>query len=400
MLLVSVALLTACSAPGAASTPSPSSSIGDGHGFVAGAEEVAEPPLHLLTVDADGSVDQMDLVDESWTTIGSVAGVSDAVTDGRFVFTSDAESGTVTIIDSGMWTRDHEDHFHYYRGTPRVVGAIEGMGPATISPGASATGVFFPESGESILVDNAALGDGDVVERFRRDGAPHPGSLVQLGSHALLTTATGGIASGVQVLGVTGDEVTDATASCTDAGAPITTPVGVAYPCADGALLATASADGIQFEHVPYPDAAAPPADSFAAREGRPTVAGLAGDLGMWLLDTRERSMTFVPTDVPLLQVTAVDDEEGHVVALTDDGRIAVIVTDGTTLARTAPLLPDTIGDPALLGGVSLVVDQQRAYLNAPAERLLHEIDFADSARIARSFPTDGVPRFVAGTGR
>lgn len=399
MLLVSVAVLTACAVPGVAPTPSPSSSIGDGHGFVAGAEEVAEPPLHLLTLGADGSVAQMDLVDESWTSIGGVDGISDIVTDGRFVFATDADSGTVTIIDSGMWTRDHEDHFHYYRGTPRIVGAIEGTGPATISPGASATGVFFAESGESVLLDNAALSEGDVVERFRIDGTPGPGSLVQFGSHALLVTGSG-TSSKVLALDAAGDALEDASAACADAGTPVTTPVGVAYPCTDGALLAIAADDGIRFERIPYPDAAAPPAHSFAAREGRPTVAGLAGDRGIWLLDTRERTMTFLPTDVSLLQVTAVDDEVGHVVALTVDGRITVLSADGTTLATTNPLLPVTIGDAALLSGVALVVDQQRAWVNAPGERLLHEIDFADSARIARSFPTESVPRFVAGTGR
>lgn len=399
MLLASAAILTACSSPGAPPPPSPSSSIGDGHGFVAGAEEVAEPPLHLLTLGTDGSVNQMDLVDESWTAIGSVDGISDVVTDGRFVFASDADSGTVTIIDSGMWTRDHEDHFHYYRSTPRIVGAIEGTGPATISPGASATGVVFAESGERVLLDNAALGDGDVVERFRADGAPGAGSLVQLGSHSLLATGAGA-ASTIIALDSVGNELSDTSAACADAGSPITTPVGVAYPCTDGALLATNGDDGIRFEHIPYPDAAAPPADSFAAREGRPSVAGLAGNSGIWLLDTRERTMTLLPIDVPLLRVAAVDDDEGHIVALTKDGRVAVFSENGTTLATTNPLLPVSIGDATLLSGIALVVDQQRVWVNAPGERLLHEIDFADSARIARSFPTEGVPLFVAGTGR
>jgi hypothetical protein len=72
----------------------------------------------------------------------------------------------------------------------------------------------------------------------------------------------------------------------------------------------------------------------------------------------------------------------------------------GRTLAATDPLLTETLADPGLLAGVELIADQQRAYLNAPAEQQLHEIDFADDARIARTFATDTVPLHVAETGR
>lgn len=344
----------------------------------------------------------MDLLDENWAELGTLDGTTDTVTDGRFVFASNADSGTVTVIDSGMWTRDHEDHFHYYRGSPRIIGSIDGSGPATISPGASATGIHFADSGESILLDSAALGEGELSERFRLEGAPQAGSLVQLGSVALRAGD-----SGVQALTADGVEMTDAVAPCAGAGPPITTPVGVAYPCADDVLLATDD-DGIQFERIAYPDAAAAtplsgtvsPAVSFATREGRPTVAGLAGNGGVWLLDTRERTLTLLPTEAPLLQVIAVDDDNGHVLGLTRDGRVTVLTAAGSIVATTGPLLPQTIQDADLLASVEIVADQQRAYLNAPAEKLLVEIDFADSARIARSFPTIGVPRFLAGTGR
>ena len=106
-------------------------------------------------------------------------------------------------------------------------------------------------------------------------------------------------------------------------------------------------------------------------------------------------------TDEPLLQAAAVDDNEGHVVALTEEGRVLVVLADsGETIAETEPLLPETLTDPALLDGVELVADQQRAYLNAPAEQQLFEIDFADDARIARTFETETSPVHLAETGR
>ena len=49
---------------------------------------------------------------------------------------------------------------------------------------------------------------------------------------------------------------------------------------------------------------------------------------------------------------------------------------------------------------VTLIADQQRAYLNGPAEGRMWEIDFADDARIAREFTPARTPLFVAETGR
>ena len=49
---------------------------------------------------------------------------------------------------------------------------------------------------------------------------------------------------------------------------------------------------------------------------------------------------------------------------------------------------------------MNLVADQQRAYLNGPAEDRLWEIDFADGARVAREFAPERSPLFFAETGR
>lgn len=98
------------------------------------------------------------------------------------------------------------------------------------------------------------------------------------------------------------------------------------------------------------------------------------------------------------MQVTAVDDEDDHVLALAQDGRVLVLDgADGALLAQTEPLAAES-----LAAGLAptLVADQQRAYLSAPAERRLHEIDYADGARLARSFETASEPAFTAETGR
>lgn len=92
------------------------------------------------------------------------------------------------------------------------------------------------------------------------------------------------------------------------------------------------------------------------------------------------------------------DDADETVLALAADGRVLVLDgSDGAVLAETAPLVADTTADGSR---PVLIADQQRAYLSAPAERKLHEIDYADGARLARTFETATEPAFTAETGR
>ena len=389
------------------------------HGYVAGAAEMAEPQLHLATVNAAGSLALLDLLDGTSSPVGILGEVSGLSTDGRFVFAAAAGPGTVTIVDSGAWTVDHEDHQHYYLAEPAVIGTVTGTGTGVVSAGGTLTTVRFADSGTGLLLDSDDLGDGTVTELARIEGEPGAGALVPFGDRVITgrTDAPGSAANGidaVRVLDSSGTPVAGATADCAELSGTITTSVGVVFGCADGALLATAgtgaSSDAatITFERIPFPDgvAAADRAVEFRNRAGRPTAAAVAGDSGAWLLDTRERRWSRLATETPLLQVTAVDDDAEHVVALARDGRLLVLeAATGRTHAATEPLLPATLaaaanGAATLLDGVELTVDAGRAYLNAPAEGLVYEIDFADAARIARTFDTATPPMFTAETGR
>lgn len=389
LLIPAVALLALTGCAGTAAPVETPAATGEGHGAVEGAAEVGEPQLHLTTIDAEGAVAQLDLLDESVTEIGGIEPATAMSTDGRYLFASGSEG--VAIVDSGMWTWDHVDHFHYYRGTPSLLGTVPGEGDATVATTnlstTGSTGLFFAESGEAVLLDTAALSKGDIVERFRLELEPQAGVLAPIGSHALL--AADGV---VRVLDLEGAP-TGVEADCVDPAGTVTTRVGAVIGCADGALLATVEDDEVVLESIAYP-ADAPRATSFANREGRPTVAALAGDQGVWLLDTRARSWTLLPAPAPLVQVTAVDDDAEHVLALAADGRVLVLDGSGAQLAATEPLVD------ASQPGATLIADQQRAYLGAPAEGRLVEIDFADGARIARTFETATEPAFTALTGR
>lgn len=391
--------LAGCGNEPAVPVPS-SSTTTDGHGAIAGAEEVAEPQLGLTWMDREGAVTHLDLLDESESDLGDIPAPTGVTTDGRYLF-AETDDG-VEIVDSGVWTWDHVDHFHYYRATPALLGVVAGEGEATIATTTQSTsggtGVSFAGSGDAVLLDTQALSRGDIRELFRLEREPHAGLVVPVGSFALVTKGSGGV--GTTVIGYTSDgQETGVEEPCVDPTGTVATRVGAVIGCSDGALLASVQGDELQVERIPYPAGAhAPPAEAFENREGRPTVAGLAGSTGIWLLDTRERAWRLLPSPAPLVRVTAVDDEDGHLLALAQDGRLLVLDDrSGGVIAETAPLVAASLADGKL---PTLIADQHRAYLSAPTEHRLYEIDYADAARIARTFETATEPAFVAETGR
>jgi len=398
---------TACAGrPSAAPVEAPPAVADDAHGAVPGAEEVAEPQLGLTAVAASGAVHHLDLLDETVTGLGTVGRPSAISTDGRYVFVRTPAG--VEVVDSGRWTWDHVDHVHHYRAAPRLLGAVAGGGDAAVATTnlstSGGTGIFFAGSGEAVLLDTEALSRGELDERFRLRTTPHAGLVVPVGSYALVTQARDGVASSVVGRAADGSP-TGTEEPCVAASGTIATRVGAVVGCRDGALLARVEDDRLRVERIPYPDGTtAAPATSFAGREGRPTVAGLAGAEGtdgVWLLDTRERSWRLLPSPEPLVAVSAVDDRDEHVLALSARGRLLVLDgspgADGAVLART-----DVLAGRSLAAGATpvLVVDAQRAYLGAPVEGRVHEIDVADDARVARTFDQLGDLALVAGTGR
>lgn len=439
---------TPADAPATSASTSPDevgagdAALGDGHGAIEGAREMAEPQAHLLSIDEHGDVSHLDLLDESVDDLASVDGVESVATEGRYAYAVRPGDDAVTVVDSGVWTWSHIDHFHYYRAEPAVLGDVEGTGRATVSASDTGAGLFFSESGEAVLLSAETLGDGSLDEAFRIEVEPHDGLLVPVGTRAVVTEPEPDAATGelraARVRALDADGTPGEAADCVAANGTITTVVGVVIGCLDGALLITTGDDGeLAFERIPYPEGvSAPRATSFSAREARPTVAALANGASLggaaadapsaaaaagttapaspgapapaapsatafWLLDTRERAWHLIDAGEPLVRVTAVDDADGHVLALTAEGRVLVIgATTGARLAATEPILSRTVADPERLAGVELIADQHRAYVNGVAERRLFELDFADAARVSREFDTPTEPRFLLETGR
>lgn len=401
VLAAALLTLAACAAT-PSSAPEDPDAAGD-HGAVAGAAEVAEPQLHLVSIDDEGGASMLDLLTDERTDLADVQPADTISSDGRFVFARNATG--LDVIDSGVWTWDHADHFHYYRSEPRAVGRVDGGGEASVSTGmlstAGGTGVFFPDSGEAVLLDNADLSTGEITETMRLDVGAHDGLIAPLGDGAVVSEPDErGRAESLRVVDADGREI--GSADCVDASGTITTRVGLVVGCADGAVLATLDGDEPLLERIAYPDGIdASPATSFDARKGRPTVAGLGDGSGVWLLDTRERSWQWIETRTPVIAASAVDDADQNLVVVGDDGTVQVYAGEtGEQVASTEPILASTLADPRLAQTVTLTVDAQRAYVNAAADGIVHEIDYADGARLARALEPAAQPVHVAETGR
>jgi len=369
--------LTACSTTG---TTGPAADDATGtakpHGYVEGASEAQEPQVRLLAVSAAGETAVHDLLSGETTALDDVEAPEHSATDGRFLVSSTEDR--TTIVDGGSWTVDHGDHTHYYAAEPRVVGSIDGGGPVEVHSSETMTTITWPERGEGVVLDRAALGQGDVAETVRIDATV----LLPFGEQLVAGTD-----DGVRVLDADG-EPTGAEAACTDPAGGIVTRAGAVVGCSDGAVVV--GEDG-ETTTVALPDGAVRPT-AFAARAGRPTVAGLAGDRGAWLLDSREGIWRLVETERPLRAVTAVDDEDEHVVGVDDQGRVVVIAATTGAVATTEPLLDP--GEQPLLQ-----LDAQRAYVADASGQQVHEIDFADGARLARSIDLAAAPVAFAEVG-
>ncbi|PPG39713.1 hypothetical protein C5C17_13210 [Pseudoclavibacter sp. RFBA6] len=382
------------------------------HGFVAGAEELTEAQSSIASIGADGSVNVLNLLTGETTTLDSVAEPAWAVSDGRFVFTGSGADGdgTTQVIDTGVWTVPHGDHVHYYRATPGVTGHLAEAGPARVSSDEAVAALSFQDSGTTVILDRHALGQGEVVELARVESTAHDAAAAPVGDAVVASRVES--AGGTPTLSAYSLDGQDLGASveCPGLGDVQQTSLGATFACSDGLVFAEAAEAGAEsaapaLTKVAYPEASATtgqsaspvgPASSLENRPHRPAVAGPAGDAGIWLASSRTQELSFIPTATPILTAVAVADDSSRVVAVDRQG--ALLVIDGET-GEVTGTQAGLIGTPDSAASVHLSVDTSRAYLSTPASTDLHEIDYKDGARIARTLDLPSAPAFAFQTG-
>lgn len=358
------------------------------HGYVEGAEETAEAQSRLVVSDVDsGAVRVLDLITGDVTDVGQAPGVERVTGDGRFAYL--ASGGQVRIVDSGSWMVDHGDHVHYYRAAVREVGAIPGPGLVGAHSDPAVVAVSFGD-GRASLLDRARLDAGTIDETGTVEDVAREAAVVPYDGHLLVPVEQPGQ---VQVRNRDGHPVTTIDQPCPSPAGAAVTRRGVVFGCADGALLVTSEDGAFSGAKIPYPRPvpAAERAREFDHRPGSDTLAAKAGETGVWSLDVAHREWTFVATG-PALAASAVG-AGGPLLAVTADG--ALHAFDGETGQETAaiPLLSAPDG-----AAPTIEVDTTRAYINDAG--VVHEIDYNDDLRRARTFELGGRIAHMVETGR
>ncbi|TDC68211.1 hypothetical protein E1283_27750 [Streptomyces hainanensis] len=361
------------------------------HGYVAGAEEAAEPQPRLVVAEAGtGAVRVLDLATEDVTEVDAVdaaAGVDRLTGDGRYGYLATAD-GTVTVVDGGAWTVDHGDHAHYYRAEPRTVGELPGGGALLGAHADVVVTALTYDDGSVVLLDREALGAGEIAEAARFD-ADAGAAAVPFEGRVLVPGA-----ESVAVYDREGTRVGALDQPCPEPAGAASTRYGVVLSCADGALLVTADdaegGDALVGEPIGYPEGTEPAdrAGAFGLRPGSGTVVAPAGERDVWTLDLAERAWTRTGTG-PVLAAAAPGDG-ATVLALALDGTLRAYALGGTEKAAAA--------DPVT--GPVLAIDTSRAYVNDPAAGVVHEYDYADDLRLARTLDPGVTPDLLVETGR
>ncbi|GAA3470563.1 hypothetical protein [Nonomuraea roseola] len=354
------------------------------HGYVEGAEETAEPQYRLVLADG-AQAHVFDLLTERATAVADVAGVREATGDGRFAYLTTGAGG-LRVVDSGGWTVDHGDHMHYYRAATRDLGVIAGTAPYEVAADPAVTAVRSAD-GTVTLYDRARMEKGELAEMGRIAGA----AAAVPYRDRLLVAEDGG---GVRVRTRTG-EAGAAVGNCPDAAGTAVTRRGVVFGCADGALLVAEKEGEFEGVKIRYPrkTAAGERVTAFRHRPGSSTLAAKAGDAGVWVLDVADRVWRRLRTG-PVVAVSATG-EDTPVVSLGADGVLRA--HDSVTGKQTAET---RLFETPPTGSPTIQTDTARAYVNDPAGQVIHEIDYNDALRRARTFRPGFVPAHMTETGR
>ncbi|MEE2039897.1 ABC transporter [Nocardiopsis sp. CT-R113] len=387
--LLAMALLAGC-APAPDPSREPEEDEATPHGYVEGAEETAEPQSRLVIADTEGPVQVLDLITGESTLLDPVGTVDGITGDGRFAHLISSDERMTTVIDSGTWTVDHGDHVHYYRAAIRPAGTVEGIAAENAATDTALTALTDGEGGVSLL-DRPSLEDG-TVDPVDPSPAGTDATVVAPYGGAVVTAA----ADGVRVNDRSGERIRDLGGECTAPRDQATTRRGLVIGCDEGAFLVTEDDGEFTGELLPHPDGLPADArpDGFHHRPGAAALATVPAPDTVLALDLAEPRWDH--WELPGVVSVAAIGEGASVLALTEDGTLHSFDPEtGEETAATALLdRVDTDDPPAIR------VDTSRAYVNDVHGGLVHEIDYNDDLRVARTFETEVAPRHMVETGR
>ncbi|WP_227396057.1 hypothetical protein [Jeotgalibacillus aurantiacus] len=324
--------------------------------------------------------------------------------DDRHLFVSDRESGSVKLLDSGVWSEAHGDHAHDYVEAPSLsTFELIGDEPTHFVNHGGYSAIFYDGSGEVQVFDETAFTtENELTPVTTIQVAPHHGVAVPLPDGHVLASYTPEdnpqpLPEGVALFDAAGEEV-ERFAGCPGLHGEASGGSGdtetIAFGC-EGQLLIYSVTEQEAIE-IPLPDQNA----RVGTLKGLDNADYIVGNYSseenpelnthISILDLNERSVSTVDLGTEYVGSMAMDEEHAYV--LGKDGEVYTVhlstVEIEGSISSIEPIAPsEGHGHGAPSPSMSLV--EGNLYITDPAEMNLTLVDLAhQEVEVVKTFET------------
>ncbi|MGA4688205.1 hypothetical protein [Micromonospora sp. AB353] len=354
-----------------------------------GAEELAEPQSAIAYA-ARGAqrLRLLDLTTGSEKEVGLSIGAERLTEDGRFVYVDDGDRA-LEIVDAGVWTVDHTDHVHYYRTPSRSIGTLPLDAPVRTVAGFGAHTTVGTADGRVTVLDRRELEAGKVAELTTIDSKSSTPLAVPYAQQLLVAVGDdpGRPADRIVAMDAKGRPTGAFQAPCAAPRGWAVLRGGAVIACENSLVRIKQEDDKLTAKVLPSPRTPVP-SDGFGYRP-RSNEAAVADRTGIWSVNAAKASLRYVPATGRELTAAASPADGSTVLALdASDQLISYDLGTGKVLAEKP------------LRAAGLTLDTDRAYLADPGNRVIHEIDYRDGLRTARTLKVADRPDLTVQVGR
>ncbi|WP_430790481.1 hypothetical protein [Actinoplanes sp. G11-F43] len=358
------------------------------HGYVAGASEASEAQSALAYTARDSrQLHLLDLATEQEKQVGLTIGARELTEDGRFVYVTDGDR-TLEIVDAGVWTVDHTDHVHYYRAPERTLGTVTFDQPVATVAGFGAHTAVGTTDGRIRVLDRRQLEEGRISEVSTIDSGSTTALAVPYAE--MLLVAVGDDrdkpANRIVAMGPDGKPNGALETPCAAPRGWVALRGGTVIACEDALVRIKQTDGGLTAQRLDAPGTVADTGFGFRPRSNE---AAVAGKDTVWSVNAAKVTLKHLTVKDRELVTAASPADAATVLALDSAGTLASYDLESGRMLAEKPLKATT-----------LTLDISRAYLAEPPARVIHEIDYADKLRTARTLRATEQPDLVVEVGR
>ncbi|MER7457988.1 hypothetical protein [Micromonospora sp. NPDC126480] len=359
------------------------------HGYVAGAEEMAEAQSAIAYATRGARrLHLLDLATGSEKEVGLSLDAERITEDGRFVYVDDGDR-QLDIVDAGVWTVDHTDHVHYYRAPARSVGTLTLAAPITTVAGFEAHTAIGTADGKVTVLDRRGLEAGQVTTLATVDSGSSTALAVPYADRLLVAVGDepGRPADRIVAMDERGAPTGALEVPCPAPRGWAVLRGGAVIACENSLVRVKLEGEELTAKTLPSPRAPVP-MGTFGYRP-RSNEAAVADSAGIWSVNAAKATLRHLPVGGRELVAAASPADGSTVLALDRSGTLfSYDLATGKVLARTS------------VPAANLTLDVDRAYLAEPVARIIHEIDYRDGLRTARKLRVAEQPDLVVEVGR